>query len=104
LIVAATVPVSVEGSHAAAPPALADAAALSDAAADSLGAAALGADDAGAAVDVPLLEQAETMSNRAATAAARWNVRDMSISSCVRIRVRPPVACRRYAAGVVAVS
>jgi hypothetical protein len=108
LMVAATVPVSVDASHppAAAPvladaAVLSDAAALSEAAADSL--AAVGPTD-GAVVAVPLFEQAATMSSRAAVAAARWNVRDISISSCVRIRVRPPIACRRYAAGVATVS
>jgi len=108
LIVAATVPVSVDASHPAAPPALsdaallADAAALSEAAADSLGAATLGA-TVGAVVAVPLLEQAETMS-RSAAAAARWNVRDIAISSCLRIRGVPLDTCRRYAGCVPTVS
>ena len=68
-IVAATVPVSVDFSQPPAAPALSDPAALSDAAAeplgaaaDSLGAAAL-ADAAGAAVEAPPPEHAETMSS-----------------------------------------
>jgi len=103
LMVAATVPVSVEASHPAAPPELSDAAVLSDAAADSLGAATLGAADAGALVAVPLLEQAATMSRIAAVAASR-GVRDIPISSCVRIRGMPLDTCRRYDRSVQAVS
>jgi len=108
-MVAATVPVSVEAEHPPAAPALSDApalseaAALSDAAGDSLGAAALGADDAVAAVEVPPLEHAETMSSSAAPAARR-NVRDMSISSCVRIRGLRLDTCGRYDQSVNAVS
>ena len=66
-------------------------------------AAALGAVDAGAAVGAPPLEQAETMSSSAAPAARR-DVRDMSISSCVRIRGLPLPTCARYDRGVPAVS
>ena len=104
-IVAATVPAVVEGAHAAPPPP----AALSDAVADSLGAASLaGAALDGAATDgaddvaVPL-EQAETIRSRAAATASE-RVRDIWLSSCFRVRGRNLRDMQRYAHGAKTVS
>jgi hypothetical protein len=95
-IVAATVPAVVDFSHAAPPPP----AALSDAAADPLGAATLaGALDGSAdgAVDVvEPLEQAATIRSKAA-ATASGRVRDMWVSSCLRVRGRTLRDMQRYA-------
>ena len=96
-IVAATVPAVVDAAHAAPPPP----AALSDAAADSLGAASLagaaldGAVDGAVDVDEPL-EHAATISRRAA-ATARGMVRDMWVSSYLRVRGRTLRDMQRYA-------
>jgi hypothetical protein len=96
-IVAATVPVVVEGAHAAPPPP----AALSDAAADSLGAPSLagaaldGAADGADDVVVPP-EQAATIRRRAA-ATASGRVRVIWLSSCFRVRGRTLLDMQRYA-------